>query len=71
MAKTILNELVKLKPEKAKEYSANYENFAKECDHLNEDLKAKLKSYKGPKVYCFSSKPFVLCPRIWSLSVLA
>lgn len=53
MAKTILSELLILKPEKTDEYTANYTRFAKECDELNIELKNKLKDYKGRKFIVF------------------
>lgn len=53
MAKTILNEVVKLKPENAEKYEANYQKFAEECDALNEELKSKLEPYKGKKFIVF------------------
>lgn len=53
MAKTILTELIYLKPEKVDEYTANYERFAKECDELDIELKNKLKPYKNRKFIVF------------------
>lgn len=53
MAKTILDELTILKPEKAAEYKANYMRFVKECDELDIELKNKLKPYKGRKFIVF------------------
>jgi zinc transport system substrate-binding protein len=53
MAKTILEEVVQLKPEKAEVYKANYENFAATCDSLNNALKIKLEPYKNRKFIVF------------------
>ena len=53
MAKTILDEVVQLKPEKASKYQANYEKFAQECDALNRELKEKLEPYKHRKFIVF------------------
>lgn len=53
MAKTILDELIKLKPENAEKYTTNYQKFAAECDALNVELKNKLEPYKGKKFIVF------------------
>ena len=53
MAKTILEEVIQLKPEKAEIYKANYENFAATCDSLNNALKTKLEPYKNRKFIVF------------------
>lgn len=53
MAKTILDELIKLKPENAEKYTTNYQKFAEECDALNAELKRKLEPYKGKKFIVF------------------
>lgn len=53
MGKVILDEVSKLKPEKSKEYEANYQKFAGECDQLDAELKSKLEPYKGRKFIVF------------------
>jgi len=53
MVKTILDELVKLKPENVEKYKANYKKFAGECDVLNAELKSRLEPYKGRKFIVF------------------
>lgn len=53
MAKTILDEVVLLKPENAEKYTSNYEKFAAECDALHSELKSKLEPYKNKKFIVF------------------
>jgi zinc transport system substrate-binding protein len=53
ICKTILEELVALKPDKEAEYTANYEQFVAECDALNAELKQKLSAYSGRKFIVF------------------
>jgi zinc transport system substrate-binding protein len=53
MAKTILEEVIKLKPEKTAEYTSNYEKFANECIRLDAELRTKLEPYKGRKFIVF------------------
>lgn len=53
MAKTILDEVVQLKPENAETYRSNYEKFVASCDSLDSALKAKLAPYKNRKFIVF------------------
>ena len=53
MAKTILDEVVKLKPENVEKYEANYREFIKECDEIDVELRDKLEPYKGRKFVVF------------------
>ena len=53
MANKILDEVSKMKPEKADVYKANYEQFLKECDALDAELRSKLEPYKGKKIIVF------------------
>ena len=53
MAKTILDEVVQLKPERAETYKANYEQFAATCDSLDQALTTKLDPYKNRKFIVF------------------
>ena len=53
MAKRILDEVSLLKPERAEAYKANYENFIRECDQLEAEIKSKLEPYKNYKIIVF------------------
>lgn len=53
MGKTILEEITKLKPQRAEEYKANYERFAAECDALDAELRDKLAPFRGRKFIVF------------------
>ncbi len=53
MGKTILAEVLKLKPEEAEVYKENYEKFAAECDALDAELRGKIEPYRGRKFIVF------------------
>lgn len=53
MAKTILDELTLLKPEKSEEYKVNYLRFIKEIDLLDSEIKNMLSDYSGRKIIVF------------------
>ncbi len=53
MAKTILNEISTMKPERAEIYRSNYDKFMEECDALDTEIRTKLEPYKGRKIIVF------------------
>ena len=53
IAKTILDELVLLKPEKSEKYKANYLKFLKEINLLDNKIRTKLKDFAGRKIILF------------------
>ena len=53
MARTILNEVSALKPERKEFYQANYEKFIQECDQLDAEIRTKLEPYQGHKIIVF------------------
>lgn len=53
MAKTILDEVSALRPDRKEFYQANYEQFIKECDELDAEIKTKLEPYQGRKIIVF------------------
>jgi len=53
MAKTILDEVSAMKPERKEFYQANYAKFIQECDQLDSELRNKLEPYKGRKIIVF------------------
>jgi zinc transport system substrate-binding protein len=53
IAQKILDELLLLKPEKSKEYNANYLKFVKEIEQVDKKIKTKMKDFVGRKIIVF------------------
>ncbi len=47
MSEEITDELAQLNPEKSDEYKANYQEFVKEIDQLDAEIRSALKDYEG------------------------